>query len=148
MESLLSQLAWIYWDPNPNILTVPFINHPIRWYGICFVAGFLIGYYLGIKLFHDYLHREQPQLAPEKIKSLAQLIADRLLLFIIFGTIIGARLGHVFFYDWWRYQHHLLDIFKVWEGGLASHGGFIGAILGIYTYYRLGIKNNLPFFSF
>ncbi len=63
------------------------------------------------------------------------------------GTIIGARLGHVFFYDWDRYKVAPLSILKTWEGGLASHGGAIGVLIALYA-YRLYIKRKFPTLSF
>ena len=56
---------------------------------------------------------------------------DDLLVYCAFGVIIGGRLGNVLFYDPQYYFAHPLDVFKVWEGGMAFHGGLIGALLGI-----------------
>jgi phosphatidylglycerol:prolipoprotein diacylglycerol transferase len=55
---------------------------------------------------------------------------------IVAGGLIGARLVHVFFYDWAYYSHHLLEIPMLWKGGLASHGGAVGMVLGIWLYCR------------
>ena len=66
---------------------------------------------------------------------------------IVIGTVIGARLGHVFFYEWPHYQDNWVDIFKVWEGGLASHGGGIGVLVAIYLHYRWN-KANFPKMTF
>lgn len=62
---------------------------------------------------------------------------DSLLLYVLMGTVIGARLFHVIFYDPVYYFNHPLSIIKVWEGGLASHGGGIGIIVGIYLFKRV-----------
>ena len=61
---------------------------------------------------------------------------DTLTLYIVLATIIGARLGHCLFYDFPYYSTHPLDILKVYEGGLASHGGGIGIIVGMWLYCR------------
>jgi phosphatidylglycerol:prolipoprotein diacylglycerol transferase len=61
---------------------------------------------------------------------------DLLTLYIILGTILGARLGHCLFYDPEYYLSHPLDILKIYQGGLASHGGAIGIILGMWLYCR------------
>ena len=63
------------------------------------------------------------------------------------STIIGSRLGHVFFYEWNYYSAHPLDIIKVWEGGLASHGGTIGIILAVILYSIFTTKKN-PIWTF
>lgn len=82
-----------------------------------------------------------------RLKDLSLFLVDRLTWFVVAGTIIGARLGHVFFYDWPRYQDHFIDIFKVWEGGLASHGGTVGILLALFFYQRM-IRKNFPEFTF
>ncbi len=56
--------------------------------------------------------------------------------YIFLGAIIGARLGQVFFYQWDYFSHHPLEIFAVWNGGLSSHGGIIGGMVGIYLFIR------------
>jgi prolipoprotein diacylglyceryl transferase len=61
---------------------------------------------------------------------------DSLLVYVILATIIGARLGHVFFYDWDYYKNHLGDIIKVWEGGLASHGAAIAILIGLFIFSK------------
>ena len=79
----------------------------------------------------------------EKAKDLANILTERMTWFIVAGTIIGSRLGHVFFYEWPRYRNHLGDIFKIWEGGLASHGGAIGVILALFL-FRKTIQKSFP----
>lgn len=80
-------------------------------------------------------------------KHLAYMLVDQLTWFVVAGTVIGARLGHVLFYDLPRYKNDPLSIFKVWEGGLASHGGAIGVLIGLYFYQKM-IKKQNPEFSF
>jgi prolipoprotein diacylglyceryl transferase len=62
--------------------------------------------------------------------------ADKLAIYVVIGTIIGARLGHCFFYDPAYYLSNPIEIFKVWHGGLASHGGAIGILLAIWIYTK------------
>lgn len=85
-----------------------------------FAIGFLVGYELVSRMFRH-------EGAPEKWLGI-------LLLFLVAGTIIGARLGHVFFYSWPYYSQHPGEILKIWEGGLASHGGAIGNIIGLFLF--------------
>lgn len=111
---------FITWDWNPDIITSPVT---IRWYGAMFAIGFIAGVAL---LSRMYRH--------EGVKS---SWVDSLFVIVVICTIIGARLGHVFFYAWDYYSQHPADIFKIWEGGLASHGGAIAIIIGVafYSYY-------------
>jgi phosphatidylglycerol:prolipoprotein diacylglycerol transferase len=119
-------LDFITWTANPNIYS-GFIT--IRWYGLMFAIGFWFGYEVVYRIFRH-------EGAPEK------WIAS-LFFYVVIATIVGARLGHVFFYDWSYYSHHLLEIFKIWEGGLASHGGTLGIIIAIFLYSRYVTHKNV-----
>lgn len=139
-------IAWIYWDPPRNLFTIPFINHPIAIYGACFAFGFILGFLIILPIICRKL-AETSQLPKRALREIALKMTDRLTWYVVAGTVIGARLGHVFFYEWPRYRENPIDIFKIWEGGLASHGGAIGVILALYLYQRT-IKKNYPEFTF
>jgi phosphatidylglycerol---prolipoprotein diacylglyceryl transferase len=94
----------------------------IRWYGLLFALGFLFGFQLMTKVFD----REK--------KSIDDL--NQLFYYVIIGTVVGARLGHCLFYDPQYYLSDPLEILKIWHGGLASHGGGIGIVTGVYLYSR------------
>lgn len=121
---------FITWDVNPDIID-SFVT--IRWYGLMFVIGFWIGYNLVAKMF-------KRDGAPEKWVGI-------LLIYVAVATIVGARLGHVFFYQWDYYSAHPWKIFATWEGGLASHGGAIGIILAVILYSIFTTKRN-PLWTF
>ena len=110
---LHSAFSWIYWNPSSEAFSVPLLNYPILWYGIFFALSFILGYFLVIRI----LCRRYPF-------DSSCFLADRLSWFVVLGTVIGARLGAVFFYDWPYFKNHPLEIFQVRKGGLASHGGF------------------------
>ncbi len=81
------------------------------------------------------------------MKELCFKYVDGLLWWVIIGAIVGARLGHVFFYQWDHYQNHLLDIPKIWEGGLASHGGTVGILLALFFYSHY-LRKKFPEITF
>lgn len=81
--------------------------------------------------------------ALHKATDLSFYLTDRITWFVVAGTVVGARLGHVFFYEWPRYQQNPVDILKVWEGGLASHGGVIGILIAL-CFYRKMIQARFP----
>lgn len=110
-------LTFINWDINPEIL--PGIL-PVRWYGLLFSLGFFIGTWIMAKIF---VNENRPESD-----------ADAILIYMVVATIIGARLGHVFFYQPEYYLRHPIEIFQIWKGGLASHGGAIGIIIALYLY--------------
>lgn len=111
-------LDFIIWNANPVLLSLGPIQ--IRWYGLAFAIGFFIGYKIVERMFRH-------EGAPERWLGI-------LLAYVIAGTIIGARLGHVFFYQWDYYSTHLSEIPKIWEGGLASHGGTIAIIIAVFIF--------------
>jgi len=126
-------LLHITWDINPNLIEWPI---QIRYYGVCFAVAFLSGYYVVKKIF---LAEGQPEPWLEKM-----------LLYVMPATIIGARLGSVFFYssnEWWDYTDkygnfhegylsHPIKILKVWEGGLASHGALIVLLVALWVFAK------------
>ncbi len=110
----------IYWDVRPELVQLGPIT--VRWYGLFFAILFAIGYLIA---------RWQFRLEHKDLNTL-----DSLLVYMIVGTIVGARLGHCLFYDPGYYLRHPMEILRVWEGGLASHGGALGVLLAIYLYCR------------
>lgn len=139
-------LAWLLWDPNPVAFYIPFTNHPITWYAIFFVLGFVAGFWILVPLLKQKIIQWNPQ-STTTARSDSIAYVDGLTWWIIIGTIVGARLGHVFFYEWPRYKTNPIEIFKTWEGGLASHGGAVGVILAVYGYY-LYRKKQYPQLTF
>lgn len=144
---MLNPLSSIYWNPPKDIFTFPFIDRPVAWYGILFVTGFIFGYFIILKVFTRFL-KEPNNLPPGKnVNEMATKLTDTFTSFTILGTLVGARLGDVFFYHWDYFKNHPLDIFKVWEGGLASHGGTLGILLSIFL-FSLYVKKQVPTLTF
>jgi len=120
-------LGFIHWNVDPEIFQLgPF---SIRWYGLLFASGFLIGYYIGEKML--------------KSENTDPKWLDSLFFYLIIATIVGARLGHVFFYGWEYYSQNPKEIFMVWHGGLASHGGAIGILVALYIHSKLVTKRSM-----
>ncbi len=113
-------LYYIVWDPDPSIFKIGIFT--LRWYGLLFALGFLISQQV---LFHIF-----------KKEGKNEKEVEVLTVYMIVATIIGARLGHVLFYEPARYIASPVEIIKVWEGGLASHGAAIGILLALYVYAR------------
>ena len=122
--------SFITWDVDP-VLIDSFVT--IRWYGLMFAIGF----WLGFNIVGAMFKREG---APEKWLSI-------LLIYVMVATIVGARLGHVFFYQWDYYSAHPWKILATWEGGLASHGGAIGIIIAVLL-YSVFVTKRSPLWTF
>lgn len=118
----MNTLLTIVWDVDPEAFRIPFIDWPVRWYGILFVFGLIVSQYIMFYIF-------------EKDGKTKQNVED-LTIYVVIGTIIGARLGHVVFYDAAYYFNHPIEIVQIWKGGLASHGGAIGILVAIYLYCK------------
>ena len=110
----------LVWNIDPDMLRFGPLR--IRWYGLFFALAFLAGYGIMARI---YRREGQSQ---ENLSSL--------LMYLVVGTIVGARLGHVLFYQPDYYLSHPWEVLMIWEGGLASHGGFIGVMIAIYLYVK------------
>jgi prolipoprotein diacylglyceryl transferase len=123
----MNNLVTIFWDVTPTIFDVGPLS--IRWYGLLYAMTFLVGLLLLQRMF--------------RYEKVDPTWADSVFLSMIFGVIIGARLGHCFFYDPMYYLSNPAKIFKIWEGGLASHGGAIGIILALWIFSKKISKRSI-----
>ena len=119
----------INWNPNDTLLQLGPL--PLKYYSLMFIISFLGGLQIMKKIFN----KENINL--EKL--------DTLFVYIVVAVLLGARLGHVFFYDWGYFQDHLLEIVLPFKlnpfkftgiAGLASHGAAIGVIVSMYLYHK------------
>lgn len=134
----MNTLLAIHWNASPELFSLGPIS--IRWYGLMFAMGFLIGFSILTRMFkHEGTDPEW---------------AEKIFVYVIIATIVGARLGHVFFYGWEYYSQHLAEIFLpiakeensykfVGFQGLASHGGAIGILLALWIFSKRVTKRPL-----
>ena len=196
---------YLHWNPDRVAFYLPFVHHPVAWYGILFAFGFAVGFYFfclllqrlfcfqcefrssdilnwnplskggesrqeTLKRLNEHLEKNQEGSPPpssllrfakkylcgkdfsrfsnrillEKklgnsvlsLKKKSKLFAEQLTLYIVVGALAGARLGHVSLYENCSYYFsNPLEIFKVWEGGLASHGAVLGVLAALAFFY-------------
>lgn len=124
---MIDFLNFIHWNVSPEIFNLGPLS--VRWYGLLFASGFLIGYYIGENMLRS--------------ENVPQKWIDSLFFYIIIATIVGARLGHVFFYGWEYYSQNPGEILMVWQGGLASHGGALGIFLALMIHSKVVTKRNV-----
>lgn len=110
----------VIWNVDPEIFRIG--NFSLRYYSVLFLSGFILGYFI----FRGFYKREH--------LPLEQL--DNLFFVSLISALIGARLGHVIGYDLRYYLAHPLEILATWKGGLASHGGAAGLLVGLWWYVR------------
>ena len=130
----------IKWEPSETIFKIG--DFGVHYYSLMFVVAFTLGYYLMKRMFNR--------------ENISEEFIEPLLVYVVFSTLIGARLGEVFFYNWDYYSNHLIEILLpirekenggflfgllnnyefIGFRGLASHGASIGIILGLYIYQR------------
>jgi len=115
----MNLIAEIIWDVNP-IITDKLGPFTLKYYGILFATGFFICF-LVLSWIYKREHRNEKEL-------------ERLTLYLIFGAVIGARLGHCLFYDPIGYLSDPIQILFIWKGGLASHGAGIGLIIALLIF--------------
>lgn len=108
------------WMGDPIAFSIGSIS--MRWYGLLFALGFVIGYFMMVALF--------------KRKKYNTNDLDRLLVYIFVGTVIGARLGHCLIYEPDYFLSNPIEILKIWKGGLASHGGTVGVLLAFFIFIK------------
>lgn len=99
----------------------------IRWYGLMYLVGFILFLLVG------RLRVRQPSIAAQGWKATD---LDDMLFYGVLGVILGGRLGYVIFYKLSYYLANPLDVFKVWEGGMSFHGGFLGVIVAMWLFTR------------
>lgn len=111
---------FILWNVSPEIFSIGPLT--VRWYGLLFALGFLIGQQILIRIY--------------KQEGKSEKHVETLTIYMVIATVIGARLGHCLFYEPAFYLSNPLEILKIWKGGLASHGATIGILIAIYFYSK------------
>ena len=130
-------LNYITWTVDPELFSIGPLT--VRWYGLLWAIGIWLALIIVQRIFKHEKHPEA--------------WVDKLFIYTVLGTIVGARLGHCFFYEWkvlaepvtflgisFKYGNHYLthpwELLYIWRGGLASHGGAIGILIAMYYYNK------------
>ncbi|MGQ9818663.1 MAG: prolipoprotein diacylglyceryl transferase [Candidatus Kapaibacteriales bacterium] len=122
----MDTMHFFHWNASPEILRID--GFAIRWYGVLFALAFIVGYQIMSYIF--------------KRERIPIKYLESLTFYVIIGTVVGARLGHCFFYEPGYYLQNPLEIVMVWHGGLASHGGVIGILLALWFFVKRHKKIN------
>ena len=119
---------------DPILINLGFIS--LRWYSLAYIFGILIGWWYGKKIIKKFKNKHGNFLDND---------FDDLITYLIFGIVIGGRVGYVIFYNLNYYIENPLDIIKIWQGGMSFHGALIGIIIGTFFFSYRRDKNALFF---
>lgn len=140
MMTALLPAALAYPDIGPEIVSIDIgpITLALRWYALAYIAGFLIAWWLVLRMIHSpaLWGQSGPPMSPEQ--------PEQLLTWIIIGVILGGRLGYVLVYQPGYYLSNPVEIPMIWQGGMSFHGGFAGAVIAGCLFTR---RNGLPALS-
>ena len=116
---------------NFDPVALEIFSFEIRWYSLAYIIGILLGWVLSKKIFIKNLEINKK--------------FDDYISYLIIGIIVGGRLGYIVFYNFNYYLNNILDIFKIWEGGMSFHGGLIGVICASIVFAK---KNKQDYFLY
>jgi len=116
---------------NFDPVAIQIYSLEIRWYSLAYIVGILLGWIISKNFFISNFEIK------EKF--------DDYITFLIIGIIIGGRLGYVIFYDPNYFLNNLIDIFKIWQGGMSFHGGLIGIIFVTVLFAKINNHNSLNY---
>jgi len=111
----------------------------IRWYSIAYILGILGGWIYAIKII------KITTIKYSNFNQIKQSSFDDLIIYLIIGIILGGRFGYVVFYNFEYYSQNLLEIFKIWHGGMSFHGGLLGVVISVFFYSN---KTKTNFFKY
>ncbi len=120
---------------DPVLIDLGFVQ--IRWYSIAYIAGIILGWKYAISVIKRTIKNHN-------ITLVKTTDFDDLIIYLIFGIILGGRLGYIFFYNFNYYSQNIYEIFKLWQGGMSFHGGLSGVIIATLIFCS---KRKIKFFS-
>ena len=110
----------------------------IRWYSLAYITGIALGWLYAIKII-EKLSLEKNYFSVKREQF------DELITYLVIGIVLGGRLGYVIFYNFKYYSENIVEVFKLWQGGMSFHGGLIGLIIAVYIYSK---NSKTDFFKF
>ena len=124
---------------NFNAVFLDFGFFQIKWYSLAYIVGIILGWVYAKKII------KRSELNNFNFKAIKISEFDDLIIYLIIGIILGGRLGYVILYDFEYYGQNILEIFKIWNGGMSFHGGLLGVIFATLLFSK---KTNNSFFKF
>jgi len=110
----------------------------IRWYSLAYILGIIIGWIYAVKIIKK-THNNKNNFIP-----IEKSLFDDLIIYLVLGIVFGGRLGYILFYNFDYYSENVIEIFKIWQGGMSFHGGLLGVIFSTYIFSK---KTGTNFFK-
>ena len=126
---------------NFDPVLVDFGFFQIRWYSLSYILGIILGWVYATNII------KKTENNVYNFKSIKKSDFDNLIIYLVLGIIIGGRLGYIFFYNFPHYSQNIIDIFKVWHGGMSFHGGLIGVAISLFIFSQKEKINPHPLFK-
>ncbi len=123
-------------DFNPVLVDLGFLQ--IRWYSLAYIFGITLGWMCGINIIKKTKKNKY------NFEQISRLNFDDLIIYIVIGMILGGRIGYIVLYNFEYYSNNLIDMLKLWQGGMSFHGGLLGTIVSIFLFSR---NKKLNFFK-
>jgi len=123
---------------NFDPVLIDFGFFQVRWYSLAYIVGITIGWLYAIKIIKSITINKY------NFKSVQINQFDDLIIYLVFGIVVGGRLGYVFFYNFAYYSENIFNIFKIWQGGMSFHGGLLGVIIATIIF---STKKKISFFK-
>ena len=124
---------------NFNPVLVDLGLFQIRWYSMAYILGIILGWIYAKKIIKKTAKNKY------NFASIQTSQFDDIIVYLVLGIILGGRLGYVIFYNFGYYSQNILEIFKLWQGGMSFHGGLLGIIIAIFIFSK---KTEINFFKF
>ncbi len=102
----------------------------IRWYSLAYIFGIILGWIYAVKIIKEVRNKHNLDLVKKEI-------FDDLIIYLVLGIIIGGRLGYVIFYNPEFYSKNIIDVLKLWQGGMSFHGGLLGVIFATTIFSKI-----------
>ena len=124
---------------NFNPILVDLGLFQIRWYSMAYILGIILGWIYAKKIIKKTAKNKY------NFTSITTSQFDDIIVYLVLGIILGGRLGYVMFYNFGYYSQNILEIFKLWQGGMSFHGGLLGIIIAIFIFSK---NTKINFFKF
>ena len=111
----------------------------IRWYSVAYILGIILGWVYAKKIIKKTV-KNKSIFTPIKVSQF-----DDIIIYLVLGIILGGRLGYIIFYNFQYYSQNIVEIFKLWQGGMSFHGGLLGVVVAIFIFSK---NTNTSFFKF